>query len=1219
MSKRMLYDDEGSKQQFQVTMEEKRSALTSLKAHRKKYVGSVRSGIAVRDANPGTINQENVASTANAKALEVHEDVAEAAAIGGNVSVIKSIIDSARKKENTHEPGPWNKAKSGKHGNLFGKAGASNQLDFAIMEDEILPPIPCLENLFKQGVQLPAGFVSCNKPQKPWNIPIFIEEPNEPRSVPCYDKFLCYPNVSTEISPEELWAYKWFKKREIQAPIVHDHDLIWSNVFENGARIPPGFVSKNVEQVEKEEFEMFVADDDVTGFQTALVKIYPKDGEEFSLEENLMEKFKRGGIKLVTEEDFEEIDDMDITDIGDRRQSVYVPNRLSFMPRKSIVMRKSVLPPPSIEEEDDDEEMEEPNFELPAPQSLGAIRKSIIKRKNDEVPEQQPKKEFVADTPPRSAFNNDVFKPPQPVERKQVGFFVDEDDANDTCSTQQFNLFIKAQSVSTPVTKKRQPLQPTESQATEISPEPEVVNSVRISTDQQQSHAAENLGMKQLSTIMETTETTQSTKSSVSSENETDLHPKTPRNPHHDKQHVLTPPEIDQRLFNPLLASFRMPEDQTETCTKITFPIKRIANESTKLATPMKPGGFEIFQDESISVPPPSFEPSKSSSSESSSKSHVTQIEIPEMQPPTEVSFVVPVMLPDAVVIDIPVLQQRELSFEVLSTQNIDDFEVSIADDDFELPATQEFDIPATQEFEIPATQEIEIEPPQEFKVPTIQEPIAVDHASSSKRESIPFNIYEDSMSVNAKPKVTTGKFEIGDEGTGFLHASRKENLIVPIANLAQPARSMSDEFLDLLVSPKKNSPVTADSLKSDDLSDMLKFSGVGIETSMKSLKLAKKSVFEQEASKSSLDRFSLEMPKSATPTNTTPSLFDDDLNTEKFSMALGNFKNSTLLIDANRMPPPCIPSDDADISVHIEADELTRLMSSKEDSKTPEFKVPLPVFAAPPKQQSSFKIFEDDADDDEDLDMSKSIYIPRPTPEMPMNPEDEEEIEDRLSSSFAPNPTNCYEHTMMEDVDVSMKVQREIQASKGNPFRPEIREAMLEHCNFSQYLEDHVKTCTLLKKIPLLKPKMIVECYQNDFDVVKFVAKGAFGSIFVGKSSKNGKVYALKQEKPANLWEYYICVELMDRLKDKRMIPAFMSIEYAVIANNSSVLITQFSPYGSIIDVCNKHKAATTKNVDEYVVMVLTTQLLSIIDHLHACKIIHADVKPDNFLVMSK
>lgn len=79
------------------------------------------------------------------------------------------------------------------------------------------------------------------------------------------------------------------------------------------------------------------------------------------------------------------------------------------------------------------------------------------------------------------------------------------------------------------------------------------------------------------------------------------------------------------------------------------------------------------------------------------------------------------------------------------------------------------------------------------------------------------------------------------------------------------------------------------------------------------------------------------------------------------------------------------------------------------------------------------------------------------------------------------------------------------------------------------------------------------------------------------------------------------------------------MSVDHALIGNNSSILISRFSQYGSLISVCNKIKKYTMKNVDEYVVMLFASELLEIMDHLHAANIIHADIKADNFLLMNK
>lgn len=41
----------------------------------------------------------------------------------------------------------------------------------------------------------------------------------------------------------------------------------------------------------------------------------------------------------------------------------------------------------------------------------------------------------------------------------------------------------------------------------------------------------------------------------------------------------------------------------------------------------------------------------------------------------------------------------------------------------------------------------------------------------------------------------------------------------------------------------------------------------------------------------------------------------------------------------------------------------------------------------------------------------------------------------------------------------------------------------------------------------------------------------------FSGKSTKTGKLYAFKQERPANLWEFYISLEIPTRVEDAKIV----------------------------------------------------------------------------------
>lgn len=79
------------------------------------------------------------------------------------------------------------------------------------------------------------------------------------------------------------------------------------------------------------------------------------------------------------------------------------------------------------------------------------------------------------------------------------------------------------------------------------------------------------------------------------------------------------------------------------------------------------------------------------------------------------------------------------------------------------------------------------------------------------------------------------------------------------------------------------------------------------------------------------------------------------------------------------------------------------------------------------------------------------------------------------------------------------------------------------------------------------------------------------------------------------------------------------MSIHFAVIGNNATIYASEFAKHGTLLDVCQKIQQKTGKAIDECIIMILAKQMITIVEHFHKAKFIHADIKPDNFLLMDK
>ncbi|XP_014276592.1 mitotic checkpoint serine/threonine-protein kinase BUB1 [Halyomorpha halys] len=178
------------------------------------------------------------------------------------------------------------------------------------------------------------------------------------------------------------------------------------------------------------------------------------------------------------------------------------------------------------------------------------------------------------------------------------------------------------------------------------------------------------------------------------------------------------------------------------------------------------------------------------------------------------------------------------------------------------------------------------------------------------------------------------------------------------------------------------------------------------------------------------------------------------------------------------------------------------------------------------------------------------------------------------------------------------------------DPFNAEVLESLLNKVGFPkhQYANNlFIKT----SNVPNFSKN--IKLGEDAYSVQGEIGKGAYARVV--KASKGNNTVALKVEKPACKWEFYIAKEIQGRVPPKLAI-LFMDIPEAHIYNNGSILVTQWAKHGNLLNIVNTFKEKTGRSLERGVVFHFGVELIDIVDYLHRAKIIHADLKPDNIVI---
>ncbi|KAJ1389779.1 Serine/threonine-protein kinase, active site [Sesbania bispinosa] len=126
---------------------------------------------------------------------------------------------------------------------------------------------------------------------------------------------------------------------------------------------------------------------------------------------------------------------------------------------------------------------------------------------------------------------------------------------------------------------------------------------------------------------------------------------------------------------------------------------------------------------------------------------------------------------------------------------------------------------------------------------------------------------------------------------------------------------------------------------------------------------------------------------------------------------------------------------------------------------------------------------------------------------------------------------------------------------------------------------------------------------------------QGGFAQVYKAYvNSDPDDVVALKIQKPAFSWEFYMYRQLDQRISGRER-SRYGFAHRIHLYSDCSILVCDYAAHGTLQDVINSY-VVIGKSMEEVLCIYYTTEMLHMVETLHDVGLIHGDFKPDNLLI---